>query len=203
MITEMVRGMTLDEAMQVSRKDVADELEGLPPIKMHCSNLAADALHAAIAVWRGEAPPPREDALANLEGLMIEGENEYLGKGFYVFVDDLSMFAGKRVLVVYTGDKSVETAINLTEHTSRVVLSTPMKRVKTEDPELKKRLDQSDVKVIYESAVLAMEGLNEVEKVQMHNLAEDEKYELFVDAVVKLALDSNVSGGACELPPSD
>ncbi|WEU40116.1 MAG: Fe-S cluster assembly scaffold protein NifU [Candidatus Odinarchaeum yellowstonii] len=48
MITEMAKGMRVDEALKLTRKDVADELEGLPPIKMHCSNLAADALHAAI-----------------------------------------------------------------------------------------------------------------------------------------------------------
>ena len=113
-----------------------------------------------------------------------------------MFVDDLALFAGKRVLVVYTGDNSLETAINLTEQTGRVVLATPMKRIKTENPDLTRRLDQSDVKVLYESAVLALKGLNEVEKVEMHNLAEDEKYELIADAVIKLALDSNVSGGA-------
>ena len=45
MITELVVGMQLDEALKVSRGDVADALDGLPPIKMHCSNLAADALH--------------------------------------------------------------------------------------------------------------------------------------------------------------
>lgn len=48
MITELAKGKTLDEALKITRKDVADELDGLPPIKMHCSNLAADALHAAI-----------------------------------------------------------------------------------------------------------------------------------------------------------
>ncbi len=48
MITEMAKGMRIDEALKLTRKDVAEELEGLPPIKMHCSNLAADALHAAI-----------------------------------------------------------------------------------------------------------------------------------------------------------
>jgi nitrogen fixation NifU-like protein len=48
MVTEMAKGKSLDEAMKITRKDVADELEGLPPQKMHCSNLGADALHAAI-----------------------------------------------------------------------------------------------------------------------------------------------------------
>lgn len=48
MVTEMARGKTLDEAMKITRNDVAEELGGLPPQKMHCSNLGADALHAAI-----------------------------------------------------------------------------------------------------------------------------------------------------------
>jgi len=48
MVTELARGKTLDEAMKITRANVADALEWLPPIKMHCSNLAADALHAAI-----------------------------------------------------------------------------------------------------------------------------------------------------------
>jgi nitrogen fixation NifU-like protein len=48
MITELAKGKTLKEAMKITRNDVANELGGLPPIKMHCSNLAADALHEAI-----------------------------------------------------------------------------------------------------------------------------------------------------------
>jgi nitrogen fixation NifU-like protein len=48
MITELAKGKTLEEAMKISRGDVAENLGGLPPIKMHCSNLAADGLHAAI-----------------------------------------------------------------------------------------------------------------------------------------------------------
>ncbi len=48
MITEMAKGKTLEEALKITRSDVADALDGLPPIKMHCSNLAADGLHAAI-----------------------------------------------------------------------------------------------------------------------------------------------------------
>ena len=48
MITELAKGRNLQDALKITRGDVADSLGGLPPIKMHCSNLAADALHAAI-----------------------------------------------------------------------------------------------------------------------------------------------------------
>lgn len=52
MVTEMVKGKTLEEAMAVTNKAVAEALDGLPPVKMHCSNLAADALHKAIQDYR-------------------------------------------------------------------------------------------------------------------------------------------------------
>ena len=48
MTTELAIGKTLEEALKITRADVAGSLGGLPPVKMHCSNLAADALHAAI-----------------------------------------------------------------------------------------------------------------------------------------------------------
>lgn len=48
MITDLAKGKTLEEAKKISRQDVADSLDGLPPTKMHCSNLAADALREAI-----------------------------------------------------------------------------------------------------------------------------------------------------------
>ncbi|NOX19876.1 MAG: Fe-S cluster assembly scaffold protein NifU [Nitrospirae bacterium] len=52
MITEMVKGKTLDEAMKISKEQVAEALGGLPPQKMHCSNLGADALKKAIEDYR-------------------------------------------------------------------------------------------------------------------------------------------------------
>jgi nitrogen fixation NifU-like protein len=51
MITELAMGKTIDEALEITRDDVANELDGLPNVKMHCSNLAADGLAAAIEDW--------------------------------------------------------------------------------------------------------------------------------------------------------
>ncbi|HZJ03231.1 MAG TPA: Fe-S cluster assembly scaffold protein NifU [Thermoleophilia bacterium] len=52
MVTEMAIGKTLEEAEDISNKSVAKSLGGLPPAKMHCSNLAADGLHEAIKDYR-------------------------------------------------------------------------------------------------------------------------------------------------------
>jgi len=52
MVTELAKGMHVDKAMKLTRNDVASELDGLPPQKMHCSNLAADALHEAIKDYK-------------------------------------------------------------------------------------------------------------------------------------------------------
>ena len=52
MVTELAKGKHIDEALKITRNDVADELEGLPPQKMHCSNLAADALREAIKDYK-------------------------------------------------------------------------------------------------------------------------------------------------------
>lgn len=53
-LTEMVKGKTIEEALKITRDDVANELGGLPAIKMHCSNLAADALREAIKDYRSK-----------------------------------------------------------------------------------------------------------------------------------------------------
>ncbi len=56
MVTEMVKGKTLEEALTISKESVARELDGLPPQKMHCSNLGADALKKAIEDYRSKHP---------------------------------------------------------------------------------------------------------------------------------------------------
>ncbi len=61
MVTELVKGKTLEEAERISRDTVAEALDGLPPVKMHCSNLAADALHKAIEDYRGKAKVKSKD----------------------------------------------------------------------------------------------------------------------------------------------
>ena len=56
MATEMVKGKTIDEALQLTNKAVAEALDGLPPVKMHCSMLAEQAIHAAIEDYRKKHP---------------------------------------------------------------------------------------------------------------------------------------------------
>jgi len=54
MVTEMAKGKTIDEALTITNKAVAEMLDGLPPQKMHCSNLAADALKKAIEDYKNK-----------------------------------------------------------------------------------------------------------------------------------------------------
>lgn len=60
MVSEMVKGKTLDEAMKISNKSIAQELGGLPKNKFHCSNLGADALHQAIQNYRDKMNTKQE-----------------------------------------------------------------------------------------------------------------------------------------------
>lgn len=62
MVTELVKGKTIDEALAITNKTVADALGGLPKIKMHCSVLAEDALKAAIEEYRNKQGGTSEEA---------------------------------------------------------------------------------------------------------------------------------------------
>jgi nitrogen fixation NifU-like protein len=194
MTTELVRGMTLDEALEVTRKDVAEALDGLPPIKMHCSNLAADALHDAIKNWRSGIrlePSTAEDVETPLGGCEVPGLNEienadeYLGIGVFNRVDDIAVLDGKRVLVLDKGPKTAKLALELTKITPRVVFLTELDTLGLPE-ELIHEIKRSDVKVLYKSRLLSVGGEGEVEKVHVHDLEEENEYDLFVDAVVLL-----------------
>jgi nitrogen fixation NifU-like protein len=195
MITELVRGMPLEDALKVSRGDVADALEGLPPIKMHCSNLAADALHEAIKNWRegvkpedamktpgGAACHPVPAAVAEVE---IAGLDEYEGKGLFRRVDDPEELADARVVVLDTGDRAAKLAMDLTDQTGRVVLMTAGKEPSV-SPAVRSALRLSDVKVLAEAQPLELLGEGELERIRVHDLNEDEEYELTADAFVVL-----------------
>lgn len=194
MTTELVRGMTLDEALEVTRKDVAAALDGLPPIKMHCSNLAADALHDAIKNWRAgiKLEPITEEAAetplgaCDVPGLNeIEHADEYEGIGVYKRVDAIAEFEGKRVLVLDKGPATAKLALELTKVTPRVVFLTELDTLGLPE-DLVGEIKRSDVKVLYKSRLVAVGGEGEVEKVRVHDLDEENEYELFVDAVVLL-----------------
>jgi nitrogen fixation NifU-like protein len=188
MITEMAKGKTLDDAYKITRQDVAEELEGLPPIKMHCSNLAADALQAAIRNYR-EGTSPEVEVAATCEIAreikVVLGIEEFLNKGVYNRLEDPALFKDRRVLVVESGEESIKFALELTKHTGRVILVTNQKSVPG-NPDLQKSLKLSDVKILQQSELLEIMGTDTVEKVRINNLDEDEEYELFVDNVIIL-----------------
>jgi nitrogen fixation NifU-like protein len=191
MITELVKGLTLDEALEVSRGDVADALDGLPPVKMHCSNLAADALHEAVKNWREgvtpELEPVDESALGGCATgeLPVLGLDDFEGKGVYTSAPDAADLADQRVIVVDRGDDSARLALALAETTPRVVFMTVGKEPVLSD-DVKSELKRSDVKLLAESRLLAVRGEFEVEKILVHDLNEDEEYELVADALVVL-----------------
>ena len=157
---------------------------------MHCSNLAADALHEAIRKYRGEASEDegKEKKVGRKSADKIEGEVEYLGKGVHYLIKDYNEFRNQRVLIEHRSDESIELAIELTKYTNRVVLSTVEKDILTSDEDLKTRLNDSEVKVLTEAQILGIGGEGEVEKARMLNLDENEEYDLFVDKVVLLEM---------------
>ncbi len=81
MVSDLAKGKTLDEAIAITNRDVAQELGGLPPVKMHCSALAADALNEAIYTYLrakgGEIPPALVRRHERIEKEMAAIEKRY------------------------------------------------------------------------------------------------------------------------------
>jgi FeS cluster assembly scaffold protein NifU len=186
MITELAMGKTLDQALRITRNDVASELDGLPPVKMHCSNLAADALKDAIKNYQNMKKSRTEVTQETEQGTKrLTGEDDFLDKGVYYKIDEFSSFKDKRTIIIDNGDKTAEAAIEISKYTPRVVLVTQLKNLPVKS-DLKVKLNKTDVKVLYESKIIEIKGIKTVEKVLIHDLNEEEKYELFVDAVLIL-----------------
>ncbi|MDR3332636.1 MAG: Fe-S cluster assembly scaffold protein NifU [Synergistaceae bacterium] len=84
MATEMVKGLTIDDALKITNKDVAGELGGLPPQKLHCSLLAEEALRAAIENYKqkksGIPETPFCDACCNACGAFEADEAPYVAE---------------------------------------------------------------------------------------------------------------------------
>ena len=195
MITELVMGKTLDEALEVTRADVADALDGLPPVKMHCSNLAADALHDAIKNWRSGTrlkPLGAEEIAAAGEGCGTREVDGHPGSR-------RSTPARESTPPSTTSRSSPTNACSWsTKESLRPVWpsrsprsplgssSSPSLRHWASPRRWRREVKRSDVKVLFRSRLLAVRGEGEVEKVLIRDLDEDDEYELFVDAVVLL-----------------
>ncbi len=70
MISDMAKGKALGEALRITNQDVAEALDGLPTNKLHCSNLGADALHAAIRDYYEKTGKPLREAVAEEKGTL-------------------------------------------------------------------------------------------------------------------------------------
>jgi nitrogen fixation NifU-like protein len=300
MITEMAKGKTLEEALEITRQDVADELEGLPPVKMHCSNLAADALHAAIEdyrekqkkgavklgeneyeiaiigggaaglaaatmssyvglktvifegkAWGGlltkfcpeklienypgltDTITPREltdSLMEDVKELKVDLKNEYVNDigmndefktlttdtgtykakilvlasgsspaksgisgvekfaqnegGVYYLTTDPSKLSDKRVLVYGKGYNAVSSARCLGGIASSITLVTDEASFSVPEQEIKKLKGIEALKILTSTVLLDIQGAAKVEKAVLQDLEEDEKLEMYVDAVV-------------------
>lgn len=86
MVSDLAKGKTIDEAIRLTNQDVAKELGGLPPVKMHCSALAADALNEAIYAFLAEKGAEVPDALQKRHE-RIAAEVAELEKRYEAFAD--------------------------------------------------------------------------------------------------------------------
>jgi nitrogen fixation NifU-like protein len=154
---------------------------------MHCSNLAADALKDAINKYREKQHPAGTRGAAAAAEHETTGMEQYAGRGVYEEARDPTQFAEKRVMVVEHGERSFEIARDLIKHTPRVILITRQKE--TGAAPVFGELTRAGVKILYESELLEIRGFKTVEKVLVHDMNEDDEYELFIDSVIMLRDD--------------
>ena len=86
MVSDLAKGKTIEQAISLTNQDVASELGGLPPIKMHCSALAADALNEAIYTYLADNERPIPEALAKRHEHIAKSV-EALEKRYEAFAD--------------------------------------------------------------------------------------------------------------------
>jgi NifU-like protein len=93
-LTELIKGKTIDEAMKVSNKEIAEYLGGLPREKMHCSVMGREALEAAVANYRGiERPAPEEgEVVCNCFGITDKKIRRVIMENDLKSVDDVTNF---------------------------------------------------------------------------------------------------------------
>ena len=115
----------------------------------------------------------------------IANLDAFANAGLFTNVDDPSGLADQRVVVFDTGDRAAQTAIDLTDHTGRVVLMTTGKEPSVSSA-MRSALRLSDVKILAEAQPLELRGEGELERILVHDLNEDEEYELTADAFVLL-----------------
>lgn len=184
MISELAKGKTLDDALKITRENVADELDGLPPIKMHCSNLAADALRKAIKNYQEKKTGKHAEKVVTAGcDEKIPGSAAFNNKGVYRGAIDIGILKDKRTVITACDEHAFELAIGLSKISPRVILITEREET-TMDETVRRRLSEAGVKVLYESKIVEAQGLNVLEKLRIHDLKEDEEYELFVDALI-------------------
>jgi nitrogen fixation NifU-like protein len=115
----------------------------------------------------------------------VEHADDYVGIGVYKQVSDVTELEGKRVLVLDKGPVTASLALELTKVTPRVVFLTELDTLGLPE-DLIGEIKRSDVKVLYKSRLVSVGGEGEVERVRVHDLEEENEYDLFVDAVVLL-----------------
>jgi NifU-like protein len=94
-LTEMVKGLTLDQASKITNKDIADDLEGLPPEKMHCSVMGMEALEAAINNYRGVEVPQEDmegEIVCNCFGVTDKKIERVIRENKLSTVDDITHY---------------------------------------------------------------------------------------------------------------